>query len=257
MMPEPMFDPSADPSADPSDDLIAELDARPLLLPAAVAPADCARWLGLIDACGAQLPPDHADLRAGSGSMRLPVLGNTIFNNIRQTVTGGPVGAVLRQRLGRTALCLAGQCWAGRQHPASTRPAGQHPHHWHQDGALFCRFDATAEPEPLLDMITVWIPLMDCGDDAPSLQWIAPSPRQLLLPADLTEAGLLGRFGAAAHRHAHMSAGDALIFGGALLHRSHVTPTMSRRRVSVELRFLPAGLLPERLAHEAAATVQL
>ena len=42
----------------------------------------------------------------------------------------------------------------------------------------------------------------------------------------------------------------ALIFGGGQLHRTHVTPAMHRRRVSIELRFIAGGATPPRLERE-------
>jgi ectoine hydroxylase-related dioxygenase (phytanoyl-CoA dioxygenase family) len=50
-------------------------------------------------------------------------------------------------------------------------------------------------------------------------------------------------------RHAQLAAGDALVFGPALVHRTHVTPAMTRRRISVDLRFTDRPL-PPRMRHE-------
>lgn len=220
----------------------------PLRLPGAVPAACCARWLGWIADQRARLPLAHADWQWASGSMRLRALGPPAFDEIVHTVRGGPVGPVLRSRLGPAYRCLASQCWARRQVPARDRPAGQHPHEWHQDGALNGRFDSP--DEGLLELLTVWIPLVPCGDDAPSLEWVAPGPTRLLPPAELTDAAVALRFGPDRRVQVRLAAGDALVFGGALLHRSHHEAAMTRPRDSVELRFVPAGPVPARLIHE-------
>jgi ectoine hydroxylase-related dioxygenase (phytanoyl-CoA dioxygenase family) len=50
-------------------------------------------------------------------------------------------------------------------------------------------------------------------------------------------------------RHAVLAVGDALLFDGALLHRTQRLPGAAARRASVELRFF-ADPPPARVAHE-------
>ena len=45
-----------------------------------------------------------------------------------------------------------------------------------------------------------------------------------------------------------LESGDALVFSGDILHRTHVTPEMTDDRTSIELRFFAAGEVPARLA---------
>jgi hypothetical protein len=47
--------------------------------------------------------------------------------------------------------------------------------------------------------------------------------------------------------HAALRAGDALLFGGGLVHRTHADAAMLHDRISLELRWLPAGDWPARL----------
>ena len=219
----------------------------PLALAGALPPALCAK-LGQA-AQALQLPAGHPDLQPTSGSVRLRALGPALVAGTLQSLWQGPAGDALRERLGPLPLCLESQCWLRRQFPAGLRPPGQHPHQWHQDGALGCRFDAAAAPETLAPLLTVWVPLVDCGEDAPSLEWLTEVPHELVPPAGLHDAALPAVPGA--RRHARLAAGQALLFGPALLHRTHVTPTMTRPRVSVELRFVTPGTLPVRLADES------
>ena len=97
--------------------------------------------------------------------------------------------------------------------------------------------------------------LDDCGADAPSLEWIeAPMPG-VLPPAELGDAALRRRFGDALRAHAVLAAGDALVFGGSLLHRTHVTPQMRHSRASVELRWALAPLPPRLTGEELGDTI--
>ena len=228
---------------------------EPQVLAAALAAAPLTRWLSLIDARTAELPASHPDRQATSGSLRLPALGAVVLGDMLRTLCAGPAAPILRARLGPAPLCLVGQSWARCQYPAARRPQGQHPHQWHQDGALGCCFDA--EPCVLIEMLTLWIPLMDCGEHAPSLQWLCvhPAPAVPLPPAELTDEALAKRWGQTVRRHATLRVGDALILDGALLHRSHVTAAMTQRRVSIELRFV--AVLPPRLRHEPVLVAPL
>jgi ectoine hydroxylase-related dioxygenase (phytanoyl-CoA dioxygenase family) len=137
------------------------------------------------------------------------------------------------------------------------------PHHWHQDGALhfdFATLQGEAPADALLPMLTCWVPLDDCGVDAPGLEWLQPAPSSspvpLLRPAELSDAALRARFPASAFEHPALAAGDALLFDGALVHRTHALPTMTRSRTSIELRFVAGGPRPARLAAETLRPIR-
>ncbi len=166
--------------------------------------------------------------------------------DVLATVASAPVAAELEAALGPSPWCNVSQSWLRHGRP---------PHSWHQDGALRHDFLAHAgRPAPAdaaLTMRTLWIALTPCGRDAPGLQWIdAPLPG-LLQPAELTEEAVAERFGPQQVRHAELAPGQALLFDGLLLHRTHLTPEMSGQRCSLELRFFRAGALPARVAHDA------
>lgn len=200
-----------------------------------------------------RLPPDHADLQPTSASVRLRALGDACLPQLLQRLIDGPLGRPLHGLRPPPLALLMGQCWLRRQHAPALRPQGQHPHQWHQDGALGCRFHGGDSPEPLAPLLTAWVALAPCGQDAPSLEWITAAPDAVLPPAELGDGALLHRFGRAARAHAVLEPGDALLFGGALLHRTHVTPAMRAGRASVELRWALAPL-PARLAAEPLAS---
>jgi ectoine hydroxylase-related dioxygenase (phytanoyl-CoA dioxygenase family) len=228
--------------------------ATPQHVPAVLGADVAAHWLACIEQAAAVRSADDPDVQATSGSLRLRALGPATFADLCTTLWASAAGHAVRAAVGSAwstpLVCLSAQCWARRQFPARLRPPGQHPHQWHQDGALACRFDPAVDVESLAPIITVWVPLTACGDDAPSLEWIEPSPPRLLSPQELTDEALAHRHGLAARRQARLDAGDALVFGPALVHRSHVGPDMTRPRTSVELRFLGADAVPSRLSGE-------
>lgn len=222
---------------------------EPSVLRGLLPPADCRRLCAQVAALDAALPADDAERQPGSGSIRLRALGAAVTGPLLQVLWQGAAGVALRQRLVPPLRLLDAHCWVRRQYPPALRPAGQHPHQWHQDGALGCRFDGH---ETLAPLQTLWLPLVDCGDDAPSLEWW-PSPAQS--PLGLWPPAALGdverQAPPAERRQARLAAGDALLFGGALLHRTHQTAAMQQARISLEWRFAKEGTLPPRL--QAAA----
>ena len=161
-------------------------------------------------------------------------------------VAASPVAADLEAALGASPWCNLAQSWLRHGRP---------PHSWHQDGALRHDFLAHAgRPAPAdaaLEMRTLWIALTPCGIDAPGLQWVDADLASLLPPAELTDQAVATRFEATRLRRAALGAGQALLFDGLQLHRTHLTPDMSGPRSSLELRFFRAGTLPARVARDA------
>ena len=152
-----------------------------------------------------------------------------------------------------TSACLnVEHSWFRRQYPPDQAPPGHWPHSWHQDGALGFDFlaqgDDAAHERGLLEMMTCWIALNPCGQDAPGLEFINDSPRRVLSVDELSDHGLRRHYGPGEFCRPILDPGDALLFGGATPHRTHVTPAMNQNRASLELRFFPAARLPSRLA---------
>lgn len=202
------------------------------LLRGALPAALCAQWL-------AELAPLHPGPPV---SRPLSSLAAPDAMAVLQALRRSPVGAQVEAALGPAPLCNLDQSWVRHGRP---------PHGWHQDGAL--RFDFIAHAgrplrdEDLLVMRTCWIALTPCGDDAPGLEWVdAPQPR-LLRPAELQPEAVAARHDAVLFRRPVLQPGDALVFDGRLLHRTHLDPAMTRPRTSIELRFF-AQPLPGRVA---------
>ena len=204
-----------------------------LRLPGALSPATLGRWRNAL-----------AGQRGGSLTL---VEALPLTEVLPALATLKPLQAGLRQHLGAEIQLVASQCWVRRAQPA---------HQWHQDGALhfdFTTLDTRSGKPPadsLLAMCTCWLPLDDCGVDAPGLEWVQPSPDRLLMPAELRDEHLRSSFGAAAFSSPSLGAGELLLFGGALVHRTSWRASMTRQRTSIELRFIAAGPPPARLAQE-------
>lgn len=137
-------------------------------------------------------------------------------------------------------------CNLSRCHVRTGRP----PNLWHQDGALGHDFIAVPEPprEALLSMVTCWIALTPCGEQAPGLEWVAAPLNRLLPVVALEDAAVQACFAEHAFVRPVLQPGDVVLFTADCLHRTHLTPQMQQRRLSIELRFLDARALPVRLA---------
>ena len=95
-------------------------------------------------------------------------------------------------------------------------------------------------------MITSWITLDSCGVDAPGLEFVTRSLHRLLKPAELVDDSVRATFSASEFWQPSLAPGDALLFAGDILHRTHVSSSMTSDRTSLELRFFP-DRIPERL----------
>jgi hypothetical protein len=205
----------------------------------------CADWLALIERRYANVDRcrDDPEFSLHSSSLRL------------RAVDGLSIGDVLRHidtdLLGPLTACDVDQCWVRRQYAPRHAPLHHAPHSWHQDGALNFDFVGCAgKPLPadgLLEMLTCWIPLTPCGLDAPGLEFIGEPILRLLAPRELSPEAVAAHFPASVIERPVLNPGDALLLPGGTLHRTHVTPSMTRDRTSIELRFFRPQPLPERL----------
>ncbi len=143
------------------------------------------------------------------------------------------------------------QSWLRRQYPHADAPRFHSVHGWHQDGALGYDFSPTADSVDrttgLLDMVTCWIALAPCGHDAPGLEVVDETLGELLPVDFLNDDEIRLRFDRGTFRQPILAAGDAMLFPGGTLHRTHLTEWMQHIRTSVELRLFDADRLPQRL----------
>jgi hypothetical protein len=221
----------------------------PLICRGALPPAVCARWLQALgaDANGAD-GVDSADAASGRDAGRdrsrpLASLQAPLVADWLDTVAASAPAAAIVARLGPAPQCNLSHSFLRHGRP---------PHHWHQDGALrldFIAHDKRPLPaDALLEMLTCWIALTPCGEHAPGLEWVSAPLAGLLRPPELTDAAVLARFGGGRRVRPVLQAGDAVLFDGTLLHRTHLTALMPEPRTSVELRLFRAGPVSPRLA---------
>jgi len=228
-----------------------------LLLPGLVPQGVCADWLSLIEQRHATLDAEaliaSGDYSPHSSSLRLRALPEITVSDVWSELRRSPEFlSTVHHALGQQISCAADECWIRRQYAPHRYPPPHAPHSWHQDGALGFDFLAPGQQRPpadaLLEMLTCWVPLTDCGDDAPGLELIACRQESLLAPVELMHERLAARFDEQEFWRPRMGTGDALLFCGDLLHRTHAAAHMNRDRVSVELRLLAqAWAVPDRL----------
>jgi len=220
----------------------------------AAVPADlAARWLAVIDDAYRSLPRDGADYVAESSSFRLrsirAIEACRVWEELAEQVRRHCVKV-----LGPRLVIDVDECWVRRQYPPSSAPPRHHPHAWHQDGALRFAFFEQLEAghvgtdgSGMLQMVTIWLALTPCGVDAPGLELIDEGVPRLVGVDELRDEAVATRWPPARRTRPVLDAGDALVFEGDLVHRTHVEPSMTSTRTSIELRLFGVDRIAERL----------
>jgi hypothetical protein len=117
---------------------------------------------------------------------------------------------------------------------------------FHQDGSYFSR-----EPKDHSG-ITTWLPLTDCGIDSPGLEVypyrlveVLDPPKGKPMPYTFVDDDeVLERFGDKLWAPP-IKAGDCLVFDNFLIHRTAVTPDMTKERQSADIRVFSAQNMPD------------
>ena len=224
----------------------------------AVDAAAARAWLAAIDTHPAwrRDAPCGADFNPHSSSLRAVAVEALALEAIARGLLAGVVGGIARARLGDAVSLDVDQCWIRRQYAPCRAPAGHAPHSWHQDGALGFDFLSAAPGEgALLAMLTCWIALTPCGVDAPAIEFAGGERSDLLPLPDLADAEVRARHPEDDRLRPVLEAGDALVFGGGVLHHTHVADAMSHDRTSLELRFFSAADPPPRLRGDRFLTL--
>ncbi len=132
-------------------------------------------------------------------------------------------------------------------------PAVQRPIPFHQD-AYFLGLGVGA-------VVNFWIPLVDCGSDAPGLELIpkrldhlfkiySPGTEEVSYDsAAIPETVIQTHLGSTDTLCPIMKIGDAIAFLSTTLHRTFETPGMTRPRINIEMRFCSRALLPAGYPH--------
>ena len=228
--------------------------SSPQFVPALLAAPLCERWreAAMREITRHRATDNRDDFRPFCSSLRLRAVqaDGLSLAALLQLLWQGPLRQQVQRQLGLRLALLADQCWARWQYPPGRGPVGHAAHGWHQDGALHADFHATDPPDRLLRLLTCWISLTPCGGDAPGLELLRQPLPGMLPPAALSPAQVDLSYSADDLWRPLMATGDALLFGGDTLHRSHLAPTMSAERISLELRFVSAADRSPRLRLE-------
>jgi len=204
------------------------------------------------------LPPGQRFAPTASSFTLGAVFSEPELQSMISAVCAGPAGRSMFPSLGEKLACDLSQSWIRRQYAPRNYPALHAPHGWHQDGAL--KFDFLAfpsgvfPPDAVLTMATCWIALNPCGEHAPGLEIVSCPLTTLLPPADLADDRVRAQFAPDEFFRPLFQTGDAVVMRGSVLHRTFVTPLMTRDRTSLELRFFAANQVPPRLQSDQFLT---
>jgi hypothetical protein len=148
------------------------------------------------------------------------------------------IGALVEGFLGERPALSANKCTL-RRVPVDTNT------NWHQDGAFLGRHVRT---------LNLWLALSACGTDAPGLDVVPQRFDEVLTTG--TEGALFNwsvapdvveraAGGVDAVLHPEFSPGDALLFDHLFVHRTGVTPGMTRERWAIETWFFAPSSYPD------------
>jgi hypothetical protein len=148
------------------------------------------------------------------------------------------IGSLVEAYFGERPALSANKC-------TLRRVAADASTNWHQDGAFLGRHVRT---------LNLWLALSACGTDAPGLD-IVPRRFDEILPTG-TEGALFdwsvspalaekAAGGPGAILRPEFAPGDALLFDHLFLHRTGVTPGMTRQRWAIETWFFAPSTYPE------------
>jgi hypothetical protein len=152
--------------------------------------------------------------------------------------------AVYQMLYGEQVVCSYEHC-AVRYQRSDLR---QKSYSFHQDASYHSR-----DPSDHFGL-TTWIPLIDCGVDAPGLQLypraleeVLPAPDGIDLPYLFCDSQtVIDKYGDSLWGPV-LSAGDVLIFNHFVVHRTYVTDGMTKERQSVDFRILPQSRIPNHV----------
>jgi hypothetical protein len=161
-----------------------------------------------------------------------------MFFDLMELVDETGIGALVEAFIGERPAVSTKKCTL-RRVPADTNT------NWHQDGAFLGRH---------IRSLNLWLALSPCGVDAPSLDIVPQRFDRILTtgtdgaafdwsisPAVVSEAA----GGPDAILHPEFSPGDALLFDHLFVHRTGVTPGMTRERWAIETWFFAPSTYPD------------
>jgi hypothetical protein len=117
--------------------------------------------------------------------------------------------------------------------------------YWHQD-----------KPFHKGDDLTIWFPLVDCGVDAPAVEFFVNNATTIL-PVDPKTNWSIDPLAVESLPATHtrftpaFSIGDCVVFDGLAIHRTHATAEMKKERTSIDVRIAARELEPDERPRRA------
>lgn len=188
--------------------------------------------------------PEHYQFLPHVTSLNILALNDydsSIIPNILNLIKNSLIQSILTEAMGNKIKVNLSQSWLRKQYAPCHYPSWHHAHSWHQDGCLWLNFPVTSQEQfldlPLTNLITLWLPLTDCGKDAPALQFITKKLTKPLHFNYLKAEILQEMFTEKDFYSPELRLGDGVIFLKATLHQTYVNSEMINDRISVEFRF--------------------
>jgi len=188
--------------------------------------------------------PEHYQFLPHVTSLNILALNDydsSIIPNILNLVKNSLIQSILIESMGEKIKVNLTQSWLRKQYAPCHSPRWHHSHSWHQDGCLWLNFPTTSEAKyldlDLTNLITLWLPLTNCGKDAPCLQFITKKLTKPLHFNYLQTAILQTIFEEKDFYTPQLTLGDGVIFLKGTLHQTYVNSQMINDRISVEFRF--------------------
>ncbi len=163
---------------------MAEVDGA-YVVRGAVDDATLSRWRLAIDAHPAWTTREGAGFVPWASSLRLGAVSALPVDGVVALAWRMALAAPTGHPLGADVAVAVDACWVRRQYAPPRYPLRHAPHGWHQDGALGRSVSVASRVEDaggLLPMLTCWIALTPCGDDAPGLELARTAAPQALDP---------------------------------------------------------------------------
>lgn len=188
--------------------------------------------------------PSHYNFLPHVTSLNISALNDydsQIITDILSLIENSLIQQILGETMGENHKVKLDQCWLRKQYAPSNYHNLHQPHRWHQDGALGLKFPLISEDQyvdiPLTNLITLWLPLTDCGVNRPGLQFITKNLEKPLHFNYLKEEILREMFNFEDFFTPKLNIGDGVIFLNGTLHQTYVNSMMKNDRMSIEFRF--------------------
>ena len=151
------------------------------------------------------------------------------------------LGQLFSEAIGGEWICRMEQSWIRMKFSGIQVPDPRYqPQGWHQDGALGVQFPMEIGAViPMTELVTCWIPLTQCGEDSPGLEFVRRRQTALLHFTELDDSALRRRFHPTEFWAPVLDPGDGVVFRNSALHRTYVRPGMRQNRLSAEYRIFP------------------